>query len=138
MRGPAVLAGPLTPSGPPLLRSASEVFDDLVVAAVHRLEERWSDELGLLEFAVEETPILPDDGAGGRAADRTDVTVPLAALVRGRGGTPTRVVLFRRPLELRAESRAELDALVRTVLAEQLAELLGRPPEEIDPGYEID
>jgi hypothetical protein len=48
------------------------------------------------------------------------------------------VVLFRRPLEQRAESRAELAALVLVVLVEQVAEMLGRSPEEIDPGYDVD
>ena len=97
---------------------------------MRRLEERWHDELGLIEFAVEETPIVPDDWL----AD----TVPLASLVRGTGATPTRLVLFRRPIELRCETRSDLHAMVLTVLVEQVSELLGLSPEEIDPGYEAD
>jgi hypothetical protein len=81
-----------------------------------------------VEFAVEETPLVPDDWD----AD----TVPLASLVRGTGGAPTRLVLFRRPIELRSETRADLEAMVLTVLVEQVSELLGRPPEEIDPRYD--
>ena len=83
-----------------------------------------------MEFAVEEAPMLPDDWN----AD----TVPLATLVRGTGGAATRLVLFRRPIELRAETTADLPALVLTVLVEQVSELLGRPPEEIDPRYDGD
>jgi hypothetical protein len=49
-----------------------------------------------VEFAVEETPLVPDDWDAA--------TVPLASLVRGSGGTPTRLVLFRRPSR---EGRAE-------------------------------
>lgn len=128
MRGPAVLPGPLTPDGVPLSRTPREVFDGVVLAVVHRLEERWHDQLGLLEFAVEETPLVPDDWSAP--------SVPLASLVRGHGGAPTRVVLFRRPIELRSESRADLEAMVRTVLVEQVSELLGVPPEEVDPDYE--
>jgi len=64
--------------------------------------------------------------------------VPLASLVRGQGDRPTRLVLFRRPIELRAETPADLGALVHTVLVEQVSELLSRPPEEIDPRYEGD
>lgn len=63
-------------------------------------------------------------------------SVPLASLVRGTGTTPTRLVLFRRPIELRSETRFDLQAMVLTVLVEQVSELLGLPPEEIDPGYE--
>ncbi|HSE55707.1 MAG TPA: metallopeptidase family protein [Nocardioidaceae bacterium] len=130
MRGPAVLPGPLSPRGVPGNRSPREIFDAVVLAAVRRLEERWHDELGLIEFAVEETPIVPDDWA----AD----SVPLASLVRGSGATPTRLVLFRRPIELRCETRSDLDAMVLTVLVEQVSELLGLPPEDIDPGYQAE
>lgn len=130
MRGPAVLAGPLSPRGVPSVRTPREVFDAIVLGVVRRLEDRWHDELGLIEFAVEETPIVPDDWS----AD----TVPLASLVRATGSTPTRLVLFRRPIELRCETRSDLNALVLTVLVEQVSELLGLPPEEIDPGYEAE
>ena len=128
MRGSAVLPGPHSPYGVPRTMSPREAFDALVLDVVHDLEERWHAELGLVEFAVEETPIVPDDWA----AD----TVPLATLVRGTSTTPTRLVLFRRPIELRAETRADLSAMVLTVLVEQVSELLGRPPEEIDPRYD--
>lgn len=128
MRGPAVLPGPLSPRGVPRDRSPRTVFDLIVLAAVERLEERWHDELGLIEFAVEETPIVP--------ADWDSRSVPLASLVRGTGSAPTRLVLFRRPIEMRCETRSDLEALVMTVLAEQVGELLGLPPEEVDPGYD--
>ncbi len=125
-----MLPGPLSPRGVPRNRSPKADFDALVLSLVQDLEERWHAELGLVEFAVEETPLVPDDWD----AD----TVPLATLVRGSGASPTRLVLFRRPIELRAEGRSELSAMVLTVLVEQVSELLGRPPEEIDPRYEAD
>lgn len=130
MRGPAVLPGPLSPHGVPRDRSPRAVFDMTVLAAVERLEDRWHDELGLIEFAVEETPLVP--------ADWADDAVPLASLVRASGRTPTRLVLFRRPIELRCETRSDLEALVTAVLAEQVGELLGLPPEQVDPGYEAE
>lgn len=123
-----MLPGPLSPRGVPLTRTPRELFDGVVLAVVRRLEERWHDQLGLLEFAVEETPLVPD----GWSAP----SVPLASLVRGHGGTPTRVVLFRRPIELRSETRADLEAMVHTVLVEQVSELLDIPPEDVDPDYE--
>ena len=130
MRGPALLPGPLAPAGVPAAKSPKAAFDAIVVAVLEELEERWAAELGLVEFAVEETPIVPDDWD----AD----TVPLASLVRGSGGDPTRLVLFRRPIELRAETRSDLSAMVLTVLVEQVSELLGRSPEEVDPRYDSD
>lgn len=129
-RGPAFLPGPLSPAGVPVRRDPRALFDATVVTIVEELEARWHAELGLVEFAVEETPLVPDDWS----AD----TVPLASLVRGTAGRPTRLVLFRRPIELRCEDRADLSAMVLTVLVEQVSELLGRPPEEIDPRYDPD
>lgn len=89
------------------------------------IESRWSAHLGLVEYAVEDAPQVPDDWAAG--------TVPLSSLVRGSGGQPTRLVVFRRPIEHRSGSRTDLEALVLTVVVEQVAELLGIDPEVIDP-----
>jgi predicted Zn-dependent protease with MMP-like domain len=115
---------------PPYPRSRRESFDRLVIDIISDLDERWSDRLGLVEYAVEDTPQLPDDWEPG--------TVPLSSLVRGSGATPTRLVVFRRPLEHRAADRMELEAMVLTVVVEQLAELLGIAPSEVDPRYPDD
>ena len=128
MRGPATIPGPLSPTGVPRVRNMRRDFDQLVLSVVRELEKRWSQEFEHVEFAVEETPLLPDDW------DAT--TVPLASVVRGSGSSPTRLVVFRRPIELRCETRSDLSALVFTVLVEQVSELLGREPEEIDPRYD--
>ena len=125
MRGPAIL--PERP-GEPVLPTPRERFDELVLEVVADLERRWSDRLGLVEYGVEDAPQIPDDWATG--------TVPLSSLVRGSGGRPTRLVLFRRPIEHRCETRADLDALVLTVLVEQVAELLGIDPADVDPRYD--
>ena len=77
MRGPGLLPGPLSPAGVPAARSPKATFDAIVLAVVQDLEARWHAELGLVEFAVEETPMVPDDWD----AD----TVPLASMVRGTG-----------------------------------------------------
>lgn len=125
MRGPAILSR--TP-GQPVLPTSRERFDQLVVGCVAAIEDRWAAKLGLVEYAVEDTPQLPDDWS-------VEHRVPLSSLIRGHGGTPSRLVIFRRPLEHRAENRADLEALVRTVLVQQVAELLGMSPEDVDPGW---
>jgi predicted Zn-dependent protease with MMP-like domain len=125
MRGPRVV--PRDP-GTPELPTKRERFDQLALAVVTSVDARWQDRLGLVEYAVEDAPQLPDDWESG--------TVPLASLVRGSGATPTRLVLFRRPIEHRAETRGDLEALVLTVVVEQVAELLGIDPEKVDPRYE--
>jgi predicted Zn-dependent protease with MMP-like domain len=127
MRGPGVL--PQVP-GQPELRTRRERFDDLALGIVLEVDERWQDRLGLVEYAVEDAPLVPDDW--------TTDTVPLSSLVRGSGSTPTRLVIFRRPIEHRCENREDLEAMVLMVVVEQVAELLGIEPERVDPRYERD
>jgi predicted Zn-dependent protease with MMP-like domain len=125
MRGPAVT--PRVP-GRPELPTRRERFDDLALGIVMEIDERWQDRLGLVEYAVEDTPQIPDDWTSG--------TVPLSSLVRGTGATPTRLVLFRRPIEHRCETRTDLEAMLLTIVVEQIAELLGIDAEDVDPRYE--
>lgn len=127
MRGPLALASTLAPDGPPLRRTRSERFDDLVLDAVERLEERWSKELENVEFAVEDVP------ADEVAAE--DEPVPLARLHRAAGRRPARIVLYRWPIETRAPERSDLAELVHDVVVEQVADLLGLDPAEVDPRY---
>lgn len=123
MRGPAVM--PRRP-GRAERRTQRERFDALVLGIVTDIDERWSDRLGLVEYAVEDAPLIPDDWTGN---------VPLSSLVRGTGTQATRLVLFRRPIEHRCETRSDLEAMVLTVVVEQVAELLGIEAEEVDPRY---
>lgn len=125
MRGPEVL--PAVP-GRPVRPTSRQRFDDLALRIVSEIDERWQDRLGLLEYAVEDAPQVPDDWHPD--------TVPLSSLIRGTGTQATRLVLFRRPIEHRSESLAELEAMVLTVVVEQVAELLGIPAEDVDPRYE--
>ncbi len=66
-----------------------------------------------------------------------DGPVPLSRLVpagidkRGQA-TRARIVLFRRALELRAETAEELTQLVHDILVEQVATYLGLSPDEVD------
>lgn len=127
----------------PAAQTRGERFDDLVLDAVEELEHRWARELEGVEFAVEDVPAVPlgsdpaldedvlvDDTAGG--------AVPLGRLLpagvdsRGRPTAP-RVVVYRRPLEARASDRTDLADLVHDVVVDQVARLLQRDPDEIDP-----
>ena len=125
LRGPEILPRQL---GTPERPTARERFDALVLGIVEEIEARWSARLGLVEYAVEDAPQIPDDWSAE--------TVPLSSLIRGQGTKPTRIVVFRRPIEHRCESREDLEALVLTVVVEQVAELLGIPAEEVDPRYD--
>jgi hypothetical protein len=128
MRGSPVLPGPLSPQGVGYPATSAQRFDDLVLAQVEPLRARWTEQLDAVEFAVEETPLLPRDWDPGE--------VPLATLVPGTSSSPPRIVLFRRPIEQQTGGPAETASLVLVVLVEQVAELLDRDPAEIDPRYE--
>lgn len=108
--------------------TARERFDQVVLGAIERVEDRWSARLGLVEYAVEDAPQVPDDWD-------VEHRIPLSSLVRGSAGSPTRIVLFRRPIERRARDRTELAALVHHVVVQQVAELLGITPEDVDPDW---
>ena len=128
MRGPAFDTSPLAPGGVPAKRTPAAQFDHLALRVVGAVVDRWTERLGEVELAVEEVPVLP--------ANWSSDTVPLTSYVEATVTERPRLVLFRRPLEHRAESLAELEALLLTVVVEQLAEVLGIPVEEVLPGYE--
>lgn len=132
------LRGALTPSGVPRARSRGEQFDDLVLDAVEELEGHWAAELAGIEFAVEDVPAA----AGGRAVEFdpeivVDRGVPLGRLLRaGLPGAPgPTIVVYRRPVEARAAGTEDRADLVFTVVAELVAELLGKDLDEIDPQH---
>lgn len=122
------MRGPLTPPQVPLARSRAQRFDDLVLDAVARLERRWANELSRVEFAVEEVP--PVD-----AWTRPGDPIPLAEYREAASRTPARIVVYRRPLELRANDDTELASLVHDVVVEGVADMLGLEPETVDPDY---
>ena len=119
------IRGPLLPASLPGHRTRAELFDDYVFAALERLETDWGPQLSGVEVAVETTPII------NTATD----AVPLAKLTPGAKGRPPRIVVYRRPVEIRAVDADDLHDLVFDVVTEQVASYLGRSPEEIDPQY---
>ena len=102
------------PASVPLARTRAEIFDDLVLDAVEEVPP---------DLNVYDSDVLEDG------------EVPLARLLPGRPGRhglPPRIVLYRRPLELRAIDREDLADLVHDVIIEQVANLLGVSPDELD------
>lgn len=126
------LRGPVLSPMLPGWRTRSESFDLLVARAAARLV-KLNPGLRDVQFGVEEVP--PSDPAvwEGRAV-AVGRYFPLDRSV----GAPARIVVYRRPLLTRALGTSDLVFLVRTVLAEQAAEALGRRPGEVDPSYEAD
>jgi predicted Zn-dependent protease with MMP-like domain len=120
------LRRPLLPYDAPAYRTRAEVFDDEVRDAAERLEPRWGRAWGRIDFASEDVP--PSDPTPWEHG------VPLGRVFPSELGQPTRVVLYRRPIELRRDEGG-VRPLIRDVLAEQVGAVVGRSPEDVDPDY---
>jgi hypothetical protein len=125
------LRGGLAPASSPASTSRGDRFGDLVLDAVDRLEPRWGPHLPALDVEVREVPPVSAATTGTRDED-----VPLADHRRAAGGAPPVIVVYRRPVELRAPDRPTRVDLVRDLVAEQLADILGVDPGELDPAYD--
>lgn len=124
------LRGPLVPGGLPMARTRGDSFDESVVDAAARLRSRLPDRVEHVQFSVEDIP----------PPSVTDALIPGEPVPLGSGipadvTGPARVVVYRRTVELRAGGGAEAAELVYDVLLEQVADLLGMLPEDIDPDY---
>lgn len=97
-----------------------------MVECVERLGHSWRDRLAKVEFAVEDIPTLDD---------WPHDWVPLARAFAATGVLPARIVIFRRPIETRARTEYRLRDLISDVIAEQVGEMLGVDPQEVDPLY---
>jgi predicted Zn-dependent protease with MMP-like domain len=127
------MRGPIAPPQVPLSVSRAVAFVDLVHDSVDRLERRWP-QLSDVEFTVREVPPPVSAEADG-AGSWEDGTVQLGRLVSAEGDHPARIVIYRRPVEIRTKNRDERALLVHEVVVEQVAELLGLAPESVDPRY---
>ncbi|MBT0994627.1 metallopeptidase family protein [Cellulomonas sp. DKR-3] len=116
------------PTTMPAFRTRAQRFDDLVLDAVEHLERHWGRQIEGTEFAVEDVP--PSNPAPWEHGG-----VPLGRYFPADAGLPPRIVVYRRPVESRAADATDLADLVRDVVVEQVAHMLGRDPQEIDPTY---
>ncbi|MBB0230187.1 hypothetical protein FOE67_11860 [Streptomyces calidiresistens] len=124
------MRGPIAPPRVPLAVTRAETFHGLVEDSADRLRRRLP-QLARVEFEVLEVPPAGELPAGTAGSD----SVPLGGVLRGRDGRPDRILVYRRPIELRSRGRDERSALVHEVVVEQAADLLGLAPESVDPRY---
>jgi predicted Zn-dependent protease with MMP-like domain len=127
----------LAPPHVPLVETPTQRFDGIVLDAVEHVETRWRDRLATVDFAVEEVP--PLDANDGWDDEISSAGVPLARLLPPGPGRRARIVIYRRPLELRALDREDLEDLVHDIVVEEVAHYLGLDPADVDPeGYRED
>jgi predicted Zn-dependent protease with MMP-like domain len=125
------LRGPLAPPDSPLSLTRAEQFDEMVLDGVEDLEDAWAEALDGVDIAVEDVP----PAGGGDGPEGPLHPLPLGRTFPATAGAPARIVVYRRPVEVRAAGRRARAALVHDVLVELLAELLGLEPETVDPDY---
>ena len=132
LRGPLALANPYSsrPAQPARPATKADFFTLAVQEAVERVAQHCPDALVGVTFGVEDVPYLETAWSGDQ--------VPLAAAIDGDADHLSRVVVYRRPVEARAQDDLDLAEIVREVVTEQVAALLGVPPQEIDPGLDRD
>lgn len=106
----------------------ADFFAASLTASVARTAQVCPRALVGIDIGYEEVP--------GNLEGWRSVRVPLAAAVPARPGQNGQVVLFRRPLEHRATSRADLRRLVHRTLLEQLSAVTGIGMDELDPSGE--
>lgn len=123
------VAGPNAYTGTPVRVGGDQTRGEFFALCVHDALAQVTDHcpraLASMDVGVEDVPTVFPAWAPHR--------VPLAAAASATPRTNGQVVLYRRPLERRARTRAGLRILVFRTLVEQLSEATGIPTDEIDP-----
>ena len=127
VRGPLALPNPWTtrPARPPRPATPTEAFHEAVHVAVERIARQCPEALVDITFGIEDVPVVPPTWTASQ--------VPLALAVEPAADAAGQVVVYRRPLEHRSNSRRGLQILVYRTVVEQLAALTGRSVSELDP-----
>ena len=127
LRGRLAWPNPYTGAPVPIRsrQSRAEFFTMCVHDALAQISDHCPRALAAMDVGIED---VPDVGVGW-----TQDRVPLAAAVSALPDRNGQVVVFRRPLERRAETRRGLRILVFRTIVEQLSEATGIPVDEIDP-----
>jgi len=113
----------------PGYRTRSDRFDDFVLDSAERLHDIWGKPLDGVRFAVDEIP----PGLEQLVADRAPA--PMGAYSPATPEEGPVITLYRRVVEQACGTREELQDLVHDVVVEYTAEMLGVPPESLDPVY---
>lgn len=96
---------------------AGPTFEADFYDAVERIKAQWHSSLRDVHFTIEEIP----------SVEMT--TIPLGS------AEVNRVTIYRRPIELRAQSAEETRQLIFDTVVEQIAELLGLDPSDVHDEY---
>ncbi len=102
----------------------AEFFLECVADSLARITQACPEALVGVEVGVEDVPDV---------AAQWSSRVPLAAAQEAVAGSAARIVVYRRPVEHRAGTRASLRRLVHSTLVEQVSALTGITLDRLDP-----
>ena len=129
----------------PRQQTRSEKFDSAVLDVYADVLDRFGDELDGLDIAVDTVPRMRLEASAPRWSDEVaaDGPVPLGRLVPAgvdEQGAPTRprLIVFRRPVEQRAETPEETEQWLRFIFARLVSTYLNITPERVDPRLDWD
>jgi predicted Zn-dependent protease with MMP-like domain len=120
----------------PISASPADRFDRIASEAVEHVEHRWREQLANVEFAVDLVPGTDVDANNSAMQGAIESGgVLLAQILPGPPRGPTHIVLYRKPIELRAHNVTDLEDLIHDVVVQVIANYLGLEPEVVDPGF---
>lgn len=126
------LRGPLLPHIVPAHETRRDVFLGEVKSAIEEIEQRIGEKLkgslSSIEFSVDQIPSAIE-------LKHRKTSVPLGRYESATGNQTAKVVLYRRPIELRGTDDETLERIIRDVLAENIGALVGMNPNDVDPDY---
>lgn len=120
------LRGPLVPHVAPIYENPSKAFERILTHAVEDFGVRLGDELEHLEISLEEIPNYRD-------LTLAENSVPLGRI---EFGNPTKIVIYKKPIETRCKKINAIDRLTRDTLADLIGLAIGIRPTDIDPDYQ--
>jgi predicted Zn-dependent protease with MMP-like domain len=107
-------------------------FERLVGRALDSLPDDLLDHLDNVQITVEDVPDADPLGRGDEVLLGLYQGVPRTERDLASGLLPDRITLYRRPLEARATSRHDLQALVRETLVHEVAHHFGIDDDRLD------
>jgi predicted Zn-dependent protease with MMP-like domain len=120
----------------PIAAPPGDRFDRIASEAVEHVEHRWRDQLAEVDFAVDLVPAVETDSTQAPAEGVIESAgVRLAQILPGPPRGRTHIVLYRKPIELRAHNLEDLEDLVHDVVVQVVANYLGLEPDVVDPGF---
>jgi predicted Zn-dependent protease with MMP-like domain len=120
----------------PISASPADRFDRIASDAIEHVEHRWRTELANVEFAVDLVPSHEADAEPPAIEGAIESGgVLLAAVIPAHGREKAHIVLYRKPIELRARDVEDLEDLVHDIVVHVIANYLGLDPETVDPGF---